>query len=270
MQASVRTIWCFCPSSTSGFTCFAQTGLPPLISKLSDRGSVFTVGTFRRRNFLPRSQLSQIGGVFLFAGVTFLPCSRHSQIGGCGCGCGCRCPVWFLFAVPLLQGPCVGPLRSETNFLRRTPSTWPALEPTLRVFTVGFFFTCWDSDAQLGFFMVRISSTDLGALRWGEHFLSWDFFTVWISPTNLLSHLFPPLISASQIGGVFSQLRFPPLISVLSDRGISGSGFPNSAPLATPLGLMNNLFLSSICTCASQCQDQLVFLPLLNFRFHVF
>ena len=25
---------------------------------------------------------------------------------------------------PLLQGPCVGPLRSETNFLRRTPSTW--------------------------------------------------------------------------------------------------------------------------------------------------
>ena len=27
---------------------------------------------------------------------------------------------------PLLQGPCVGPLRSETNFLRRTPSTWPA------------------------------------------------------------------------------------------------------------------------------------------------
>ena len=24
---------------------------------------------------------------------------------------------------PLLQGPCVGPLRSETNFLRQTPST---------------------------------------------------------------------------------------------------------------------------------------------------
>ena len=25
---------------------------------------------------------------------------------------------------PLLQGPCVGPLRPEANFLRRTPSTW--------------------------------------------------------------------------------------------------------------------------------------------------
>ena len=171
--------------------------------------------------------------------------------------------------MPPFTRPCVGPLRSETNFLRRTPSTWPARTNT-SCFHSWIFVTCWDSDAQLGFFMVRISSTDLGALRWGEHFLSWDFFTVRISPTNLLSHLFPPLISASQIGGVFSQLRFPPLISVLSDRGISGSGFPNSAPLATPLGLMNNLFLSSICTCASQCQDQLVFLPLLNFRFHVF
>ena len=25
---------------------------------------------------------------------------------------------------PLLQGPCVGPLRPEAKFLRRTPSTW--------------------------------------------------------------------------------------------------------------------------------------------------
>ena len=33
---------------------------------------------------------------------------------------------------PLLQGPCVGPLRPEANFLRRTPSTWRiVLEPTL-------------------------------------------------------------------------------------------------------------------------------------------
>ena len=130
--------------------------------------------------------------------------------------------------------------------------------------------------------------TDRGSFSQLGFFYSWDFlhlsqrsqiggvfsqlgiFTVGISSTHLCSRLSPPLISASQIGGVFSQLGFPPVILVLSEWGISGSGFPDSAPLTTPLGFMNNLSLSSGCTCASQCQDHLVFLPLLNFRFHVF
>ena len=53
---------------------FQQTGLPPPISALSDRGSVstagmfFTVAIFRRRNVLPRSRGSQIGGGFSWLG----------------------------------------------------------------------------------------------------------------------------------------------------------------------------------------------------------
>ena len=44
---------------------------------------------------------------------------------------------------------------------------------------IGGVFHCWD------FFVVGISSTDLGALRSGEYFHSWDFFTVGISSTDL-------------------------------------------------------------------------------------
>ena len=39
-------------------------------------------------------------------------------------GCGCHdVQSGSVFAMPFYR-PCVGPLRSETNFLRRTPSTW--------------------------------------------------------------------------------------------------------------------------------------------------
>ena len=51
---------------------FAQTGLTPPISTLSDRGSIF---------FLPRSRPSQIGGVFLVADGTSSP-DLDALIGG--------------------------------------------------------------------------------------------------------------------------------------------------------------------------------------------
>ena len=47
---------------------------------------------------------------------------------------------------PLLQGPCVGPLRSETNFLRRTPSTWPTGTNTL--ISPGSRQPCWRSSCH--------------------------------------------------------------------------------------------------------------------------
>ena len=53
---------------------------------LSDRGSIFMAGILRRREFLPRSRRSRIGGSDLIVGTfcrqNFLPRSWHSQIGG--------------------------------------------------------------------------------------------------------------------------------------------------------------------------------------------
>ena len=47
---------------------------------------------------------------------------------------------------PLLQGPCVGPLRSETNFLRRTPSTWRT--GTSTSISPGSRQPCWQSSCH--------------------------------------------------------------------------------------------------------------------------
>ena len=47
---------------------------------------------------------------------------------------------------PLLQGPCVEPLRSETNFLRWTPSTWRTGTNTL--VSPGSRQPCWQSSCH--------------------------------------------------------------------------------------------------------------------------
>ena len=95
-----------------------------------------------------------------------------------------------LLLCPLLQGPCVGPLRSETNFLRRTPSTWRTGTNTL--ISPGSRQPCWRSSCHSFKRALARASSDV----------------TWVLPSRTTQ------VSSHQMGGCppsAGPTRFPPV-----------------------------------------------------------